>query len=44
MPPSVAQVHARNKNFMSDAERDELLREVATLTQDFSGAELMNVM
>lgn len=37
-------MHARNKMFRSEAEKDELLQEVAELTEDFTGAELQNVL
>lgn len=41
---AILKVHARNKMFRSEAEKDELLQEVAELTEDFTGAELQNVL
>jgi len=38
------QVHARNKFFRSEKERDALLQEIAELTEDFTGAELQNIL
>nr|CAD1836897.1 unnamed protein product [Ananas comosus var. bracteatus] len=37
-------VHARNKYFRSEAEKEALLQEVAELTVDFTGAELQNIL
>eukprot|EP00258_Populus_trichocarpa_P033083 XP_024449102.1 probable inactive ATP-dependent zinc metalloprotease FTSHI 4, chloroplastic isoform X2 [Populus trichocarpa] len=39
-----SQVHARNKFFRSEKERDALLQEIAELTEDFTGAELQNIL
>nr|VDC95174.1 unnamed protein product [Brassica oleracea] len=41
---AILKVHARNKFFRSEDEKDELLQEVAENTQDFTGAELQNVL
>lgn len=38
------QVHARNKYFRSEMEKNVLLQEVAELTEDFTGAELQNIL
>lgn len=38
------QVHARNKMFSSEEEKEVLLQEIAELTDDFTGAELQNVL
>ena len=38
------QVHARNKFFRTEKERDALLQEIADLTEDFTGAELQNIL
>lgn len=38
------QVHARNKGFNSEEEKEELLKEIAQQTYEFSGAELQNVL
>ncbi|KAF9599719.1 hypothetical protein IFM89_001665 [Coptis chinensis] len=41
---AILQVHAKNKFFRSDKERDILLQEIAELTIDFTGAELQNIL
>eukprot|EP00271_Cylindrocystis_brebissonii_P018513 TRINITY_DN5283_c0_g1_i1.p1 TRINITY_DN5283_c0_g1~~TRINITY_DN5283_c0_g1_i1.p1 ORF type:complete len:900 (+),score=206.31 TRINITY_DN5283_c0_g1_i1:478-3177(+) len=41
---AILKVHARNKDFRSDEEKEQLLQEVAELALGFSGAELMNVL
>lgn len=38
------QVHARNKYFRSEEEKEALLQEIAELTEDFTGAELQNIL
>lgn len=38
------QVHARNKFFRSEEEKEALLLEIAELTVDFTGAELQNIL
>lgn len=38
------QVHARNKYFRSEEEKEVLLQEIAELTEDFTGAELQNIL
>lgn len=40
----IVQVHARNKGFKSEQEKQELLTELASITFDYSGAELQNVL
>lgn len=37
-------MHARNKGFNSEREKEELLKELAGITFDYSGAELQNVL
>ncbi|KAF5958941.1 hypothetical protein HYC85_000150 [Camellia sinensis] len=41
---AILQVHARNKFFRSEEEKETLLREIAELTEDFTGAELQNIL
>ncbi|CAD5335831.1 unnamed protein product [Arabidopsis thaliana] len=41
---AILKVHARNKFFRSEDEKEELLQEVAENTEDFTGAELQNVL
>lgn len=41
---AILKVHARNKFFRSERERDALLQEIAELTEDFTGAELQNIL
>ncbi|KAJ6737348.1 INACTIVE ATP-DEPENDENT ZINC METALLOPROTEASE FTSHI 4 CHLOROPLASTIC-RELATED [Salix viminalis] len=41
---AILMVHARNKFFRSEKERDALLQEIAELTEDFTGAELQNIL
>ncbi|XP_078434949.1 AAA-type ATPase family protein [Wolffia australiana] len=41
---AILQVHARNKFFRSEMEKETLLQEIAELTVDFTGAELQNVL
>lgn len=38
------QVHARNKYFRSEDEKEDLLQEIADKTIDFTGAELQNIL
>jgi hypothetical protein len=33
-----------NKSFRSEEEKDTLLTEIAELTEDFTGAELQNIL
>lgn len=40
----ILQVHARNKFFRSEEEKDNLLQEIAELAVDFTGAELQNIL
>lgn len=37
-------VHARNKFFRSEEEKYALLEEIAEKTEDFTGAELQNIL
>ncbi|GAY56865.1 hypothetical protein CUMW_175170 [Citrus unshiu] len=41
---AILKVHARNKYFHSEEEKDVLLQEIAELTEDFTGAELQNIL
>ncbi|KAG6545655.1 hypothetical protein Mapa_012840 [Marchantia paleacea] len=41
---AILRVHARNKGFNSEKEKEELLKEIAQQTYEFSGAELQNVL
>ncbi|KAG1331210.1 ATP-dependent zinc metalloprotease FtsH [Cocos nucifera] len=41
---AILQVHARNKFFRSEKEKEALLQEIAELTVDFTGAELQNIL
>ncbi|WOL04075.1 hypothetical protein Cni_G12796 [Canna indica] len=41
---AILQVHARNKYFRSEQEKLVLLQEIAELTEDFTGAELQNIL
>lgn len=41
---AILKVHARNKFFRSKEEKEALLQEIAELTEDFTGAELMNIL
>ncbi|PON82192.1 Spastin [Trema orientale] len=41
---AILKVHARNKYFRSEEEKEVLLQEVAELTEDFTGAELQNIL
>lgn len=41
---AILKVHARNKYFRSEEEKDILLQEIAELTEDFTGAELQNIL
>ncbi|CAM8957481.1 unnamed protein product [Rhodiola kirilowii] len=41
---AILQVHARNKFFRSEEEKQALLQEIAELTEDFTGAELQNIL
>lgn len=40
----MSQVHARNKYFRSEEEKEILLQEISDLTVDFTGAELQNIL
>lgn len=37
-------MHARNKYFRSEEEKETLLEEIAEHTVDFTGAELQNIL
>lgn len=41
---AILKVHARNKFFRSEEEKETLLQEIAELTEDFTGAELQNIL
>ncbi|GLU12559.1 hypothetical protein SLE2022_292250 [Rubroshorea leprosula] len=41
---AILKVHARNKFFCSEDEKESLLQGVAELTEDFTGAELQNIL
>ncbi|KAM5577754.1 putative inactive ATP-dependent zinc metalloprotease FTSHI 4, chloroplastic [Rosa sericea] len=41
---AILKVHARNKFFHSEEEKETLLQEIAELTEDFTGAELQNIL
>ncbi|KAK4416712.1 putative inactive ATP-dependent zinc metalloprotease FTSHI 4, chloroplastic [Sesamum alatum] len=41
---AILKVHARNKYFRSEEEKENLLQEIADLTEDFTGAELQNIL
>lgn len=41
---AILKVHARNKFFRSEEEKLVLLQEIAELTEDFTGAELQNIL
>ncbi|KAJ6853424.1 putative inactive ATP-dependent zinc metalloprotease FTSHI 4, chloroplastic [Iris pallida] len=41
---AILKVHARNKYFRSEEEKEVLLKEIAELTVDFTGAELQNIL
>ncbi|KAK6125602.1 hypothetical protein DH2020_040662 [Rehmannia glutinosa] len=41
---AILKVHARNKYFRSEEEKETLLQEIANLTEDFTGAELQNIL
>nr|QKY65098.1 AAA-type ATPase family protein [Passiflora contracta] len=41
---AILKVHARNKLFHSEVEKEALLLEIADLTKDFTGAELQNIL
>lgn len=41
---AILKVHARNKYFHSEEEKEVLLQEIAELTEDFTGAELQNIL
>ncbi|KAL6225421.1 hypothetical protein ACLB2K_004271 [Fragaria x ananassa] len=41
---AILKVHARNKFFRSEEEKEILLQEIAELTEDFTGAELQNIL
>jgi ATP-dependent metalloprotease FtsH len=41
---AILKVHAKNKYFRSEEEKESLLQEIADLTDNFSGAELQNIL
>ncbi|XP_051144774.1 probable inactive ATP-dependent zinc metalloprotease FTSHI 4, chloroplastic isoform X2 [Andrographis paniculata] len=41
---AILKVHAKNKYFRSEEEKEILLQEIAELTDDFTGAELQNIL
>ncbi|XP_068647598.1 probable inactive ATP-dependent zinc metalloprotease FTSHI 4, chloroplastic [Aristolochia californica] len=41
---AILRVHARNKFFRTEEEKETLLQEIAELTVDFTGAELQNIL
>ncbi|KAG6604283.1 putative inactive ATP-dependent zinc metalloprotease FTSHI 4, chloroplastic, partial [Cucurbita argyrosperma subsp. sororia] len=41
---AILKVHARNKFFRSEEIKEALLQEIAELTEDFTGAELQNIL
>ncbi|KAK9070204.1 hypothetical protein SSX86_010604 [Deinandra increscens subsp. villosa] len=41
---AILKVHARNKYFRSEDEKETLLLEIAEKTEDFTGAELQNIL
>ncbi|XP_020587160.1 probable inactive ATP-dependent zinc metalloprotease FTSHI 4, chloroplastic isoform X3 [Phalaenopsis equestris] len=41
---AILKVHAKNKFFRSDLEKEALLQEIADLAVDFTGAELQNIL
>ncbi|KAL3646998.1 putative inactive ATP-dependent zinc metalloprotease FTSHI 4, chloroplastic [Castilleja foliolosa] len=41
---AILKVHARNKYFRSEEEKETLLQEIADHTEDFTGAELQNIL
>ncbi|CAH9109798.1 unnamed protein product [Cuscuta europaea] len=41
---AILKVHARNKFFRSEEEKETLLQEIAEQTEDFTGAELQNIL
>ncbi|XP_059648093.1 probable inactive ATP-dependent zinc metalloprotease FTSHI 4, chloroplastic isoform X2 [Cornus florida] len=41
---AILKVHARNKFFRSEEEKETLLQEIAELAEDFTGAELQNIL
>ncbi|KAI3427468.1 AAA domain-containing protein [Psidium guajava] len=41
---AILKVHARNKFFRSENEKEVLLEEIAELAEDFTGAELQNIL
>lgn len=41
---AILKVHARNKFFRSEEEKETLLKEIAEQTEDFTGAELQNIL
>ncbi|XP_071710338.1 probable inactive ATP-dependent zinc metalloprotease FTSHI 4, chloroplastic [Rutidosis leptorrhynchoides] len=41
---AILQVHAKNKYFRSEEEKETLLLEIAKKTEDFTGAELQNIL
>lgn len=41
---AILRVHAKNKDWKSDLEKESFLKDIATSTLDYSGAELQNVL
>ncbi|KAJ4715289.1 ATP-dependent zinc metalloprotease FTSH [Melia azedarach] len=41
---AILKVHAKNKFFRSEGEKEVLLQEIAELAEDFTGAELQNIL
>ncbi|KAL6582635.1 putative inactive ATP-dependent zinc metalloprotease FTSHI 4, chloroplastic [Orobanche minor] len=41
---AILKVHGRNKYFRSEEEKETLLQEIADITDDFTGAELQNIL
>ncbi|GAB2232109.1 hypothetical protein Drorol1_Dr00011132 [Drosera rotundifolia] len=41
---AILKVHARNKSFRSEEEKEAIIQEIAEQTEGFTGAELMNIL
>ncbi|KZV54475.1 ATP-dependent zinc metalloprotease FtsH [Dorcoceras hygrometricum] len=41
---AILKVHARNKYFRSEEEKETLLKEISELAEDYTGAELQNIL
>lgn len=41
---AILRVHAKNKGWRSEDEKEALLKEIASLTREYSGAELQNIL